>query len=270
MTERQLRLDEVTKEYTSGKNRVQVLSPTTFDIEAGEFVTLIGPSGCGKSTLLGIVAGLVEPDSGVVTLDGAPITAPGRDRGVVFQQHVLLPWLSARDNILFALDCARPELTSAERRDLADHYLDLVHLSPAADKRPGQLSGGMRQRVGIARALALQPKMLLLDEPFGALDALTRASLQRELLRAWESERRTVMMVTHDVDEAILLSDRILVMSHGPQARIIRDITVPLTRPREADQLARDTTYFELRAALLSSLIRELGDTPADRSTATT
>jgi nitrate/nitrite transport system ATP-binding protein len=265
MTEQGLRLDGIIKNYAVRKSTVQVLSPTTFGIERGEFVTLIGPSGCGKSTLLGIVAGLTEPDGGELTLDGAPITGPGRDRGVVFQQHVLLPWLSARDNILFALDTARGELPAQERSDLADRYLELVHLTAAADKRPGQLSGGMRQRVGIARALALQPKMLLLDEPFGALDALTRATLQRELLHAWESERRTVMMVTHDVDEAILLSDRILVMSHGPQALIIRDIRVPFSRPREADLLAQDPTYFELRAALLSALIREPVSVPAER-----
>jgi nitrate/nitrite transport system ATP-binding protein len=253
-----LHLRKVTKSFSVGKTSSEVIGPTDVAVEQGQFVTVIGPSGCGKSTLLGLVAGLVEHDSGELWLDGAPITGPGHDRGMVFQQHVLLPWMTARDNVLFGLDCARPELPTAERRALAERYLELVHLGNAADKRPGQLSGGMQQRVGIARAFALQPKVLLLDEPFGALDALTRLSLQAELLRAWETERRTVLMVTHDVDEAIVLSDRILVMGQGPSATIIQDVPVDFARPRSPEELNRDPRYYELRASLLSALTAPL------------
>jgi nitrate ABC transporter ATP-binding subunit len=256
-----LQLRSVEKSFRSGRHRVQVLAPIDIAIEYGAFVTLIGPSGCGKSTLLNLVAGLVEPDRGELWLDDAPVDGPGRDRGVVFQHHVLLPWLTARDNVLFALDCARRDLSTAARRELADQYLKLVHLGHAASRRPGQLSGGMQQRVGIARAFALQPKVLLLDEPFGSLDALTRLSLQRELVRLWETERRTVLMVTHDVDEALLLSDRIIVMSHGPSAQILCDVKIPFPRPRDPDQLARSPAYYDLRASLLAALAVEVAQT---------
>jgi nitrate/nitrite transport system ATP-binding protein len=249
-----LSLAGVTKGYHRKKTFNPIVAPTDLDIEEGQFVTIIGPSGCGKSTLLGMIAGLVEPDQGSLHLDGNPITGPGHDRGMVFQQHVLLPWMTARENVLFGLECARAHLPAAQRRELADRYLDLVHLGHAKDRRPSELSGGMQQRVGIARAFALQPKVLLLDEPFGALDALTRVSLQTELLKLWESERRTVVMVTHDVDEAIILSDRILVMSHGPAATVMRDVAVDFPRPRSQEDLNRDPRYYELRSSLLNSL----------------
>ncbi|WXL03401.1 ABC transporter ATP-binding protein [Gordonia hongkongensis] len=249
-----LRIDAAEKWYPTGKSWNQVIASTDLRIDEGQFVTLIGPSGCGKSTLLSMIAGLTEPDAGLLWLDRRPITGPGHDRGVVFQQHVLLPWLTARDNVLFALECARPQLSSGERAELADHYLDTVKLGRHKDKKPGELSGGMQQRVGIARAFALQPKVLLLDEPFGALDALTRLDLQAELLRLWESERRTVVMVTHDVDEAIMLSDRILVMSHGPSATVAQDIPVKFARPRNPSELNRDAGFYELRSTLLESL----------------
>lgn len=232
-----------------------VLGPVDLTVSAGEFISVLGPSGCGKSTLLSMIAGLAVPSTGTISLDGEAVTGPGRDRGVVFQQHVLLPWLSAKGNIEFALADSRRQLTAAQRSDLAQEYLELVHLGHAADKHPGELSGGMQQRVGIARALAIEPKVLLLDEPFGALDALTRLSLQDELLDIWESARRTVVMVTHDVDEALRLSDRIIVLSPGPGSQIVSDIAVPFARPRDVEQLSRQQDYQQLRADLLASLL---------------
>ncbi|MCZ4541341.1 ABC transporter ATP-binding protein [Dietzia kunjamensis] len=252
-----LHLEGISKSFGNGADAVQIVAPTDVRISRGQFVSLLGPSGCGKSTILSIIAGLVEPSDGFLWLDRRPIDGPGADRGVVFQQHVLLPWMSARENVEFALSCARPALGASARAEVTDHYLDLVHLGHAKDRLPGQLSGGMQQRVGIARAFSLEPKVLLLDEPFGALDALTRHSLQRELLRLWEADRRTVVMVTHDVDEAIALSDRILVMNHGPDATVTRDISVPFDRPRDPDTLPDEAAYRELRTSLLDSLTRD-------------
>jgi len=253
-------VEGVSKSFVDRRTTNCVLEGIDLTVADGEFLTLIGPSGCGKSTLLGMIAGLSMPDEGAIVLDGKPVTGPGCDRGVVFQQHVLLPWMTAYENVRFALDCAMEDRPAEERHELALHYLKVVHLEEAKDKKPGQLSGGMQQRVGIARAFAIQPKVLLLDEPFGSLDALTRISLQDHLLHAWESERKTVVMVTHDVDEAIMLSDRILVMSHGPAARIRLELIVPFERPRHKEQLLRDPDYYELRASLLSVLTREIVD----------
>lgn len=248
----------VSKHFLNRKVINCVLEGIDVDVARGEFLTVIGPSGCGKSTLLNMIAGLVMPDEGTIVVDGKPVTAPGCDRGMVFQQHVLLPWMTAYENVRFGVDCALASRTADERHKLALHYLKVVHLEDARDKKPSQLSGGMQQRVGIARAFAIQPKVLLLDEPFGSLDALTRVSLQDHLLHAWESERKTVLMVTHDVDEAITLSDRILVMSHGPAARIRQEVVVPFARPRDKERLLRDPDYYELRASLLSVLTREV------------
>ena len=213
-------LEQITRSY--GPTRI--IAPTSVDVAPGQFVSLLGPSGCGKSTILSMIAGLDQPSTGEVTVGGRS--------AVVFQDHALLPWLTARGNIEFGLRSVRPELSATERREIADRHLDLVGLAHAADRRPARLSGGMQQRVGIARAFAVEPEILLLDEPFGALDALTRRELQLELLGLWEADRRTVVMVTHDVDEAILLSDRILVMSPSPDATVIADIAVDLPRPR--------------------------------------
>jgi nitrate/nitrite transport system ATP-binding protein len=248
----------VSKHFFNRKVTNCVLEGIDVDVASGEFLTVIGPSGCGKSTLLNMIAGLVMPDEGTIVVDGKPVTAPGCDRGMVFQQHVLLPWMTAYENVRFGVDCALASRAADERHKLALHYLKVVHLEDAKDKKPSQLSGGMQQRVGIARAFAIQPKVLLLDEPFGSLDALTRVSLQDHLLHAWESERKTVLMVTHDVDEAITLSDRILVMSHGPAARIRQEVVVPFARPRDKERLLRDPDYYELRASLLSVLTREV------------
>ncbi|BAC18178.1 ABC transporter, ATP-binding protein [Corynebacterium efficiens YS-314] len=213
-------IDQITRSYGT----TRIIGPTTVDIVPGQFVSLLGPSGCGKSTILSMIAGLDQPSTGAVTVDGRS--------SVVFQDHALLPWFTARGNIEFGLKSVRPELSAPQRREIADRHLEMVGLSHAADRRPARLSGGMQQRVGIARAFAVEPEILLLDEPFGALDALTRRELQLQLLELWEADRRTVVMVTHDVDEAILLSDRILVMSPSPDATVIADIAVDLLRPR--------------------------------------
>lgn len=215
-------LRNITKSYGAA----EVIAPTSVHIDEGQFVSILGPSGCGKSTILSMIAGLAFPSTGEVFAAGHAVTAPGPDRGMVFQHHALLPWMTAKGNIEFGLKSARPQLSRAERSEIADQFLQQVGLAHAASRRPARLSGGMQQRVGLARAFAVDPEILLLDEPFGALDALTRRELQLQLRNVWEANRRTVIMVTHDVDEAILLSDRILVMSHSPRSTIIADIEV--------------------------------------------
>lgn len=252
-----LEVSGVTKGFLHRRRGFQpVLGETSFTVSEGEFVAVIGPSGSGKSTLLKLLAGLESPDEGGVRLTGEPVLRPNRRLGVVFQQHVLLPWLTAKQNVLFALEANGGAGRSApEREDLAEKWLDLVHLSEAKDLKPNQLSGGMQQRVGIARAFALESQVLLLDEPLGALDALTRHSLQLQLLHLSEQERRTFVLVTHDVDEALLLADRILVLSHGPSARIQQDLPVPFGRPRERDAIEASEKYLALRRQLLRSLI---------------
>lgn len=254
---RYLSFRSVTKAFP-GKGRgaapTVVLNDIDLDLAHGQFVSVLGPSGCGKSTLLTMAAGLSHPTAGSISLGGETITAPGPDRGMVFQQHVLLPWMNALDNVKFALASARPELSDAERDDIARHYLSMVQLDHALDRRPGELSGGMQQRVGIARAFAIHPKVLLLDEPFGALDALTRLALQQQLLDIWETDRRTVLMVTHDVDEALLLSDRIIVLGRGSPSRVIHDIEVPFARPRRAQDAELDPEYIALKRTLIRSL----------------
>ncbi len=208
------------------------ISDVSLKIKPGEFVCLLGPSGCGKSTLLNCVAGYVQPSSGTVRVDDVPINRPGPDRGMVFQQYSLFPWRTVRDNIAFGPRFAGR--SKAEARAVADQFLEMVGLANVAARYPAELSGGMQQRVGIARALANHPSVLLMDEPFGALDAQTRAMMQENLLRMWSEFGTTVLFVTHDVDEAVFLADRVLVMSAGP-GRIIADVVVPMTRPRAPD-----------------------------------
>ncbi|MBK4151633.1 ATP-binding cassette domain-containing protein [Corynebacterium macginleyi] len=251
MTNAHIEFAGITKSYGPTK----IIGETSVSIGEGEFVSLLGPSGSGKSTMLNMIAGLAFPSTGQVLARGKAVAGPGPDRGVVFQNHALLPWMTARGNIEFGLRSARPELSKAERAQIAQHFLDEVSLGHAADRRPSRLSGGMQQRVGLARAFAIGSDILLLDEPFGALDALTRRQLQSLLLNVWEENRRTVVMVTHDVDEAVLLSDRILVMSPGPAATIIEDIEVGLPRPRSSsDDSAVVERKNELRERLLGLL----------------
>jgi nitrate/nitrite transport system ATP-binding protein len=224
-------------------------------IDKGEVVSIIGHSGCGKSTLLNVIAGLLHATSGVVILDGKEVNDPGPDRAVVFQNHSLLPWLSAWDNVQLAVDKVfRGRKSAGERRDWTEHNLRLVHMDHAARKRPGELSGGMRQRVGIARALAMEPKVLLMDEPFGALDALTRAHLQDTLMEIHGRLGNTVITITHDVDEAVLLADRVVMMTNGPAATIGAVLRVDLPRPRKRLELTEDPTYVHARAELLRFL----------------
>jgi nitrate/nitrite transport system ATP-binding protein len=224
-------------------------------IARGEFVSLIGHSGCGKSTLLNLVAGLTHPTSGSLLCAEREITGPGPDRGVVFQNHSLLPWFTCFDNVYLAVERVfGPTETKEQLRERTHAALKLVGLSHAEYKRPGEISGGMKQRVGIARALAMEPNMLLLDEPFGALDALTRAHLQDELMRIVAETGSTVLMVTHDVDEAVLLSDRIVMMTNGPSARIGEVLDVPLARPRKRLELATNAGYLKCRQRVLEFL----------------
>jgi len=232
-----------------------VLQNVSLDIQRGEFLAIIGHSGCGKSTLLNIVAGLLQATTGGVLLEDKEVNAPGPDRAVVFQNHSLLPWLTVEENVRLAVDKVFGKTKSrAERRDWVRHNLDLVNMSHALVRRPNEISGGMKQRVGIARALAMEPKVLLMDEPFGALDALTRAQLQDSVMGLQQQLNNTVLMITHDVDEAVLLSDRIVMMTNGPAATIGEVLTVPLARPRDRLALAADPTYVACRAAVLQFL----------------
>ncbi|MDP2008175.1 MAG: ABC transporter ATP-binding protein [Rubrivivax sp.] len=231
------------------------LRDINLDVQRGEFVTLIGHSGCGKSTLLNLVAGLTTPTSGVLLLEERELKGPGPDRGVVFQNHSLLPWLSCLDNVLLAVERVFGDRENkAELRARALAALELVGMGHAVAKRPHEISGGMKQRVGIARALAMEPKMLLMDEPFGALDALTRARLQDELLKIVATTGATVMMVTHDVDEAVLLSDRIVMMTNGPAATIGEVLRVDLPRPRDRVALAESRDYLQYRKEVIDFL----------------
>jgi nitrate/nitrite transport system ATP-binding protein len=232
-----------------------VLQNVSLDIQRGEFLAIIGHSGCGKSTLLNIVAGLLQATTGGVLLEDKEVNEPGPDRAVVFQNHSLLPWLTVEENVRLAVDKVFGKTkTRAERRDWVRHNLDLVNMSHALVRRPNEISGGMKQRVGIARALAMEPKVLLMDEPFGALDALTRAQLQDTVMGLQQQLNNTVLMITHDVDEAVLLSDRIVMMTNGPAATIGEVLTVPLARPRDRLALAADPTYVACRAAVLQFL----------------
>ena len=228
----------------------EILTGIDLTIRKGEFVTLIGHSGCGKSTLLNLVAGLLKPTEGTILLAGKHVDGPGPDRGVVFQNHSLLPWLTCFQNVHLAVE----RVFSDRLKERSHEALELVGLSHAEQKYPHQISGGMKQRVGIARALAIEPKVLLLDEPFGALDALTRATLQDELMRIVEKTHATVLMVTHDVDEAVLLSDRVVMMTNGPSARVGDILQIALPRPRNRLALAHDPKFMELRAAVLEFL----------------
>jgi len=232
------------------------LANIDLDIAPNTFVSIIGPSGCGKSTLLNIIAGLLKPSTGTIILGDRPITGPGPDRGVVFQNYALMPWMTVAENIRFALETVYPQMPLAEQRQIVQEYIGLVGLRGAERKHPHELSGGMKQRVGIARALAIRPKMLLMDEPFGALDALTRGKLQRQVLDIWETHRQAVMMVTHDVDEALYMSDRIVMLTNGPSAQIGEILEVPFPRPRDRQQLRESAEYFELRNHALNFLDR--------------
>ena len=243
-------IDQLGKTYTTPAGPAEIVRDFTLHVDEGEFVCIVGHSGCGKSTVLSIVMGLNTPTTGGVAIAGREIDGPGTDRGVVFQSATLLPWLSVRDNVRLAID----QVQRRAAPGAADRYLDAVGLGGQGDRYPRELSAGMQQRVGIARAFALEPRLLLLDEPFSLLDALTRMELQDELMALWEAKRKTVLMVTHDVDEALLLADRIVMMTSGPAATIGEVLQVPFPRPRRREQILAGTDYFWLRDSILSFL----------------
>jgi nitrate/nitrite transport system ATP-binding protein len=247
-------LYNVSKVYPSPQGPLTVVDRFTLDIRKGEFISLIGHSGCGKSTVLSMIAGLTDVSDGGIALDGREVVAAGPDRGVVFQAPNLLPWLTARENVAVGVNRVYPHASAAERRDITEYYLARVGLSDALDKRACDLSNGMKQRVGLARAFALSPKLLLLDEPFGMLDALTRWELQEVLMEIWQRTRVTAICVTHDVDEAILLADRVVMMTNGPQARIGKVMKVDLPRPRTRTALLEHPHYYTYREELMTFL----------------
>ena len=250
-----LEIENLVKSYpTPDKGKFVVLNNINLTIGEDEYISVIGHSGCGKSTLLKIIGGFEKATSGSVRLDGKEIRKPGADRMMVFQNYSLLPWLTVRENIRLAVDEVLKNANRAEKITIVNEHLAMVNLTAAADKYPDEISGGMKQRVGIARALAIRPKMLLMDEPFGALDALTRGKLQRQVLDIWEHNRQAVMMITHDVDEAIYMSDRIILMTNGPSANIGEILTVPFAHPRDRMAMRNSTEYFELRNHALNFL----------------
>ena len=261
-----LRVEDLCKRYPDAKGRFgdPVFEHVNFEINRGEFVAVIGHSGCGKTTILNILAGLEDATAGVVLMEGHEVSGPSLDRGVVFQGHALMPWRTVLGNVAFAVQSRWPEWTRERVRDHSMKQLEMVGMAAAADKKPHQLSGGMKQRVGIARAFAIQPKMLLLDEPFGALDALTRGTIQDELLRIVQATRQTVFMITHDVDEAILLADRIVLMSNGPLAKIAEIVEITMPRDRTRAEMHHDPQYYRIRNHLVDFLVNRSKSYAAD------
>jgi nitrate/nitrite transport system ATP-binding protein len=256
-------VENLSKVYPSSDGDVTVFDNVNIGIKKGEFVCIIGHSGCGKSTIMNVLAGLDEPTNGSVIMDGKEISGPSLDRGVVFQNYSLLPWLTTLQNVSFGVAARNPRWSKAKVDEHSTHYLDMVGLGAALKKKPSELSGGMRQRVSIARAFATSPKLLLLDEPFGALDALTRGVIQEELLKIWSETQQTVFMITHDVDEAILLADRILLMSNGPNARVAESVKINIARPRKRAEIIEDPAYYKIRNHLVNFLINCPKATPS-------
>lgn len=257
-----LQIDHVSKRYASHEPNAKkgdefiVFQNVSFEIRNGEFLTMIGHSGCGKSTLLNLIAGFDQPSEGGIVLEGREVTKPGLDRMVVFQSFALMPWLSAFDNVRVAVRQAHPDWPKDKINEWTQKYINMMNLHGAERKRPTFLSGGMRQRVGLARAFAVEPKVLLLDEPFAQIDALTRGGIQEELVRMWDATKNTVFMVTHDVDEAILLSDRIALMSNGPEAELAEIIDVNIPRPRTRAELIDSPDYIRIRNHILHFLVK--------------
>ncbi len=251
-----LEIKGVWKGYPSRDGWVPVLRDVNLSMERGEFLAVVGFTGSGKTTLVSLLAGLIRPDRGTIRLGGREITSPGPDRGVVFQNYSLLPWLTVEENVALAVDQTFPCWPEEVKRKHVDRNVALVRLNAARGKRPGELSGGMRQRVAVARALALDPEMLLLDEPLSALDALTRSRLQDELEQIWEKDRKTVVLITNDVEEGVLLADRIVPLTAGPEATLGPSISIDLPRPRDRKALGRHPRFKEVRAELIEFLLR--------------
>jgi nitrate/nitrite transport system ATP-binding protein len=252
-----IQINNVTVSFKTPKGIYTAVKEIDLTVRKGEIVALIGHSGCGKSTLMSTISGMVKPTSGEVYANGKKVTSPGPDRGIVFQNYSLLPWLTVYKNIYVAVDAALKDKTAAEKTALVETNLKMVNLWEHKDKLPGQLSGGMKQRVAIARAFSINPKILLLDEPFGALDALTKSSMHIELLKLWvmDNRQKTIIMVTHDIEEAIFLSDRVVVMNNGPAATIKEIVDVPLSRPRNKKDIVHDPAYIQIHDKLLNLLI---------------
>jgi nitrate/nitrite transport system ATP-binding protein len=249
-----LEIWQLNKTYPTPRGPAVIVTDFTLDLKQGEFVSIIGHSGCGKSTVLSIVAGLLDKTSGAMILADKELKGAGPDRGVVFQAPCLLPWMTAFQNVMLGINQVAQDLPKADREARATHYLAVVGLGHALHKYPAELSGGMKQRVGIARAFALNPKMLLLDEPFGMLDSLTRFELQEVLVDLWSQDQKTAMMVTHDVDEALFLSDRVVMMTRGPAATIGEIVEIPFARPRKREDVLEHPQYYELRERLVGFL----------------
>jgi len=256
-----LDISNVSKVYDTPKGAYTVLDGVNLTVDEGEFVCVIGHSGCGKSTLLDMVSGFRQPSSGEVRLKGDLIERPGPDRMVVFQNYCLLPWKTVFENVYLAVKAVHPTKSKAEKTELVHKHLAMVGLEEAADKKPGQISGGMKQRVAIARALSTYPEVLILDEPFGALDAITKEELQEELLQIWTDHRVTIMMITHDIDEALFLADRVVMMTNGPSAKIGEILTIPFDRPRNRAQIIDDPRYYALRNEALDFLFSRYAHT---------
>ncbi|MDZ7938209.1 MAG: ABC transporter ATP-binding protein [Rhodoferax sp.] len=261
-----LQIEGLAKTYPGATE--PVFDKVNFTVAKGEFVCIIGHSGCGKTTILNVLAGLEQASAGQVFMDGREVNAPGLERGVVFQGHALMPWLSVRNNIAFAVRSKWPEWSAEQVRAHVEKYVALVGLTAALDKKPAALSGGMKQRVGIARAFAIEPKMLLLDEPFGALDALTRGTIQDELLTIVRDTGQTVFMITHDVDEAVLLADKVLLMSNGPTARVAEIVHNTMPRDRQRATVHHDPQYYPLRNHLVDFLVSRSKDLSNGRAPA--
>jgi nitrate/nitrite transport system ATP-binding protein len=251
-----LEFDGVAKIYPTAKGSYTVLEDVNLSVQEGEFICIIGHSGCGKSTLLNMVSGLNKPSSGQIRLKNQAITKPGPDRMVIFQNYSLLPWKTAYENVYLAVEQVYKHKSAQEKKDITLEHLELVGLTEAIHKKPAQLSGGMKQRVAIARALATRPEVLIMDEPFGALDPITREEMQEELLKIWQDHRATVLMITHDIDEALFLSDRLVMMTNGPSANIGEVLDIPFPRPRDRQKMMEDPRYFELRNHTLDFLFR--------------
>jgi nitrate/nitrite transport system ATP-binding protein len=243
------------KGVSKGYGEAAVLKDINLSIERGEFVAIVGYSGAGKTTLISLIAGLIRPETGTITLNDLEITSPGPDRGIVFQNYSLLPWLTVFENVYLAVNQVFPNWSPAKKQQHAERYIALVNLTPAREKRPGELSGGMRQRVSVARALAIDPQILLLDEPLSALDALTRATLQDEIGRIWQEDRKTVVLITNDVDEGIYLADRIIPLSAGPDATLGPSITVDIPRPRDHKAINHTPHFKEIRREVIDYLL---------------
>lgn len=250
-----LELRNVSKGYGPTSKRTEVLRDINLEIERGEFLAIVGYSGAGKTTLISMIGGLVRPDSGTITLNDLEVTEPGPDRGIVFQNYSLLPWLNVYENIHLAVDQVFPNWTPARKQQHIEKYIAMVNLTAAREKKPGELSGGMKQRVSVARALAIDPQVLLLDEPLSALDALTRSTLQDEISRIWDQDKKTVVLITNDVDEGILLADRIIPLSAGPNATFGPEITIDLPRPRDRKAINHIPRYKEIRRDVIDYLM---------------